>query len=180
MAITEDQRHDLFEGLIRVLGREKATTLMEHLPPVGWADVATKRDLDHQASVFRRDLEIETGKLRAEMHAGFTDLRTELRAEMHTGFTDLRTELRAEMHATSTSLRTETADLRTETADLRAETADLRTDMETGFAGLRAEMANLEARVERGLREQARTFFLGMLAANATLAGLAFGAAHLT
>lgn len=161
MAITEDQRHDLFEGLIRVLGREKATTLMEHLPPVGWADVATKRDLDHQASVFRRDLEIETGKLRTEMHTGFADLRT----DMHTGFAELRAELRAELQAESTSLRTEITDLRSE--------------MHTGFASLRAEMGGLEVRVERALREQARTFFLGMLTANATLAGLAFGAAHL-
>jgi hypothetical protein len=40
-------------------------------------------------------------------------------------------------------------------------------------------MAALGVRVERRLREQSRTFFLGMLAANVALAGLAFGAAHL-
>jgi hypothetical protein len=46
MAITEENRHRLFQRLDQVLGPEEATTLMEHLPPVGWADVATKRDLD--------------------------------------------------------------------------------------------------------------------------------------
>jgi hypothetical protein len=46
VAITEEGRHHLYQRLEEVLGREEATTLMEHLPPVGWADVATKRDLD--------------------------------------------------------------------------------------------------------------------------------------
>ena len=39
-------RHELYTRLQETLGDEAATTLMEHLPPVGWADVATKRDLD--------------------------------------------------------------------------------------------------------------------------------------
>ena len=45
--ITEASRHAMYRHLEEVLGHETATQLMEHLPPVGWADVATKRDLDH-------------------------------------------------------------------------------------------------------------------------------------
>jgi hypothetical protein len=40
-----------------VLGPESAETLMEMMPPVGWADVATKRDLD--ALEQRMDLRFE-------------------------------------------------------------------------------------------------------------------------
>jgi hypothetical protein len=47
MTVTEEGRHRLHQALDRTVGEEEATTLMEHLPPVGWADVATKQDLDH-------------------------------------------------------------------------------------------------------------------------------------
>jgi len=47
MTITEASRHRLHEALIDKLGEEEASTLMEHLPPVGWADVATKTDIEH-------------------------------------------------------------------------------------------------------------------------------------
>ncbi len=46
MALDERARHELFLRLEAVLGPEPAETLMEMMPPVGWADVATKRDLD--------------------------------------------------------------------------------------------------------------------------------------
>ena len=45
--ITEQQRNQLHRKLEAELGREEASTLMELLPPVGWADVATKQDLVH-------------------------------------------------------------------------------------------------------------------------------------
>lgn len=95
MAITEEGRHRMYSRLESVLGHDEATMLMEHLPPVGWADVATKRDLD---------------MVRLEMVA-----------------------------------------------------------MENR---LRADMASLESRLSR-------TFLVTILASNATLAGLAFGAARL-
>ena len=47
MAITEQARHHLYLRLEELIGPEEAAVLMEHLPPVGWADVATKRDLDY-------------------------------------------------------------------------------------------------------------------------------------
>jgi hypothetical protein len=57
MTIDERSRHQLFARLEEVLGSDEATTLMEHLPPLGWADVATKRDLDQFAVATKRDLD---------------------------------------------------------------------------------------------------------------------------
>ncbi|MEO9224389.1 MAG: hypothetical protein ABI276_05295 [Acidimicrobiales bacterium] len=44
--IDERARHELYLSLERELGPAEADTMMDLLPPVGWADVATKRDLD--------------------------------------------------------------------------------------------------------------------------------------
>lgn len=60
MEISERARHTLRARLDEVLGTDEATTLMSYLPPVGWGDVATKRDLDHLAD-----------RLRAEFHGEF-------------------------------------------------------------------------------------------------------------
>ena len=51
----------------QILNEEAADTLMELLPPVGWADVATKSDLQH---------------LRDELKGDIQNLREELKADM--------------------------------------------------------------------------------------------------
>jgi len=45
VAITEEVRHRVYEAIRASHGDEVANGLMEMLPPVGWADVATKHDL---------------------------------------------------------------------------------------------------------------------------------------
>jgi hypothetical protein len=51
---------------------------MELLPPVGWADVATKRDLDH----LEERLDARIDHLEARLDARIDRLGVELRAEM--------------------------------------------------------------------------------------------------
>ena len=63
MAVDERKRHEMYLSLERTIGREAADTLMELVPPVGWADVATKQDLS--ALEERLDLLID-----AKLHAG--------------------------------------------------------------------------------------------------------------
>jgi len=53
--ITESTRFALQSRAREVLGEQEGDTLMAHLPPVGWADVATKKDLEHLAT--KADLE---------------------------------------------------------------------------------------------------------------------------
>lgn len=59
MAITEATRHQMYQRLEELLGKDEAATLMEHLPPVGWADVATRRDLDHAVDLLGSSLRLE-------------------------------------------------------------------------------------------------------------------------
>jgi hypothetical protein len=46
MSISEAQRFDMQIGLRQQLGDDVANTLMEHLPPSGWSDVARTRDIE--------------------------------------------------------------------------------------------------------------------------------------
>jgi hypothetical protein len=94
VSITDRQRLKLLRTLETVIGPEDASTLMDHLPPVTWANVAT---IDHVSVVGDQT----TKALRGEMQV----LSTQLRSEMHT----LSTELRGELNELRVELQSEIA-----------------------------------------------------------------------
>ena len=87
MAVDERGRLQLAEAAKRAFGDEAGITLMELLPPVGWADVATKHDLAGlgarldgrlDALEVRLDrLEVRLGRLEGR----FDDLSRDIRAQ---------------------------------------------------------------------------------------------------
>lgn len=79
MAITEKHRHQLHKALEEILGAEEAATLMDHLPPTGWADVATRRDLDHLETTLRSEIQL----VRAEVQTMRSDFRADLNAGLN-------------------------------------------------------------------------------------------------
>lgn len=92
MSITDHQRLKLLRTLETVIGPEDAGTLMDHLPPVTWANEAT---VDHVSSVGHQT----ATALRGEMQV----LSTQLRSEMN----QFGTELRGEMNQLGIELRSE-------------------------------------------------------------------------
>jgi hypothetical protein len=92
VTITQDNRHDMHSVLIEKLGRESATTLMELLPPVGWADVARRSDVESARLATTQDLLLMTASTSAQFNLVWTEIAA-VRSEMSVGFAAVRSEM---------------------------------------------------------------------------------------
>jgi hypothetical protein len=84
MAISEASRHEMHRKLEEVLGAQVANTVMEHLPPVGWADVATKRDLDALSVLFETKLDAQSLLFEARLDAGLARVSADVSDRLRT------------------------------------------------------------------------------------------------
>lgn len=112
MTITDTKRFELHQYLRTHMETDMADTLMDHLPPVGWTDLARTGDVESSRLLLKSEI---------------VELRTELKSEI----AELRTELKGDIAELRTELKGEIAELRTE---LKGEIAELRTDMVDRFA----------------------------------------------
>jgi hypothetical protein len=94
MSITEASRFQLRTAIGQILSEEAADTLMELLPPVGWADVATKTDLQH----LRDELKADILNLRNEFKADILNLRNEFKADIQALQLSFETTLEKRLH----------------------------------------------------------------------------------
>jgi hypothetical protein len=87
MAVDERGRLQLAEAAKRVFGDEAGITLMELLPPVGWADVATKHDVAHLETVINMRFEAADARMNGfeirldRVEARLDELSREIRAQ---------------------------------------------------------------------------------------------------
>ena len=178
MAIAEEQRHKLHQRLDEVLGEEQATTLMEHLPPVGWADVATKRDLDvlriELGNQLMTDFRAEFST-KSDLDAACDRLRHDLRGDIRSEFAT-KAELRAACDGLRHDLMAEIREEFPSKSEMRTDLASLRHELKGEMHLLRAEIADLRTELHKSLRQQTMSLFAAMV----SFAGIVVAAAHIT
>ena len=96
MSVSEYERHHLFTWFEEHMGPERAATMMNLVPPVGWADVATRRDLAELEA--RLDARFDTVDARFEtMGARFDAIDRRLDVEIDAKLAAMAGQLRSDL-----------------------------------------------------------------------------------
>jgi hypothetical protein len=145
MAISEESRYHLYQRLEEVLGADEAATLMEHLPPVGWADVATKRDIEALAVATKGDI----GSLAVATKRDFDAFSVATKRD----FEALAVATKGDIGSLAVATKRDLDDLKRDIGVLASVTAT------------REQMADLRGQLERELRSLTWRFITVLIAA---------------
>lgn len=200
MTITDESRFHLHQRLAEVLGQEEASTLMEHLPPVGWADVATRRDLDHAFAHLEATFDRQFALQRAEFIDRFGQIDGRLgRLEGRIDALDIRID-RLEQRIDGLERRIDGLDVRIDRLERRIDGLDAKIDsrfneadakidsrlneadsrLDSRFNEFEAKLdAKLDARLAGVQADLSRQMLATTLAGNSVLVALVFGITRL-
>ena len=99
MSISQAKRTELHQELREKLTVDTADTLMEHLPPGGWGEVATKSDIESLRVATKTDIEllrVATQRDIAELKAAAQQDIAELKAATQADIAELKAETQSE------------------------------------------------------------------------------------
>ena len=142
MSITEHERHRLFTWFEEHMGKDLAATMMNLVPPVGWGDVATSRDLDQHAVLLRRDLDHHAVVMRGQ----FDEHQVVTQRALHEHRAATQRALHEHWAATQRALDEHRAVTQRALGELKS---DMATQFESTRQELRLEMRAMEARIGR-------------------------------
>ena len=74
MTITDTKRFELHQYLRTHMETDMADTLMDHLPPAGWTDLARTGDVESSRLLLKGDI----ANVRTELKGDIAELRTEM------------------------------------------------------------------------------------------------------
>ncbi len=165
MTASEQKRFELREGLIDLLGQDKAETLMEALPPVSWDQLATKDDLN--------TLVVVIGAEFTKVASEFTAVRGELTA-VRGEFAAVRGELtavRGEFTEQIGEVHKEIGEVHKEIGEVHKEIGEVHKEIAKSSEQSTAQFVELSDKIT----DQSRVNFRWMVATVVTVVGAVVG-----
>ena len=143
----ETARFELHEGVREALGESRGDTLMSMLPPVGWADVATKQDTDALRVATKQDIDA-------------------LRVATKQDIDALRLATKQDIDALRVTTKQDIDGLRLDVEALRVAT---KKDLEVLRLSFEKSMADLESRLHQEMNRQTWSIIGALIAIAAVL-----------
>ena len=114
MALTQQQRSEIYSNLAKAIGPQEAEFLMAQQPPGGWEQFATKRDL--------ADLDLKTQAGFVEVHAKMDTGFAEVHAKMDKGFAEVKEQF-AEVKEQFAEVKEQFAEVKEQFAEVKLQFA---------------------------------------------------------